>query len=285
MWVSLCIWQRVLERGWSRVGLNNNPPLGRSRERCARRLGGERLRGTWASTPKKNTAHDLIAVTAAAWRGDWLSLGTCVCLQHGGAGEIENASWCRRRDRRRRDWYVGGPAHVTHPLAACSSRAGIGAAVARGFARSGCSRLAITDINPTTLAQTKHDILRINPSADVFERAVDIADEGFVDAFHDGVFARFQRLDYGVNCAGVLGGDVVKAVDMTTDHFDRLNAINYKGVWLSCRAQLRSMLKQEPLEEHPKQRGAIVSIASQLGIVARPGAGRLIECPSPCGNR
>ncbi|EOA91935.1 uncharacterized protein SETTUDRAFT_162489 [Exserohilum turcica Et28A] len=149
---------------------------------------------------------------------------------------------------------------------------GIGAAVARGFARSGCSRLAITDINPTTLAQTKHDILRINPSADVFERAVDIADEGFVDAFHDGVFARFQRLDYGVNCAGVLGGDVVKAVDMTTDHFDRLNAINYKGVWLSCRAQLRSMLKQEPLEEHPKQRGAIVSIASQLGIVARPGA-------------
>jgi len=79
-----------------------------------------------------------------------------------------------------------------------------------------------------------------------------------------------------VNCAGVLGGDVIKAVEMATEHFDRLNAINYKGSWLSCRAQLRNMLKQKPLDEHPKQRGSIVNIASQLGIVARPGAGKLI---------
>ena len=33
------------------------------------------------------------------------------------------------------------------------------------------------------------------------------------------------------------------------------------------------MLKQQPLAEQPKQRGAIVNIASQLGLVARPGAG------------
>jgi hypothetical protein len=35
-------------------------------------------------------------------------------------------------------------------------------------------------------------------------------------------------------------------------------------------------LRQEPLEEHPKQRGSIVNIASQLGVVARPGAGELV---------
>jgi NAD(P)-dependent dehydrogenase (short-subunit alcohol dehydrogenase family) len=63
---------------------------------------------------------------------------------------------------------------------------------------------------------------------------------------------------------------------MTTDAFDRLNNINYKGSWLSCRAQLRNMLKQQPMKEHPKQRGSIVNIASQLGIVARPGAGKSI---------
>jgi NAD(P)-dependent dehydrogenase (short-subunit alcohol dehydrogenase family) len=97
-----------------------------------------------------------------------------------------------------------------------------------------------------------------------------------VDTFNDEAFSKFQRLDYGVNCAGVLGGDVVKAVDMTTDAFDRLNNINYKGSWLSCRAQLRNMLKQQPLKEHPKQRGSIVNVASQLGIVARPGAGKPI---------
>jgi NAD(P)-dependent dehydrogenase (short-subunit alcohol dehydrogenase family) len=98
-----------------------------------------------------------------------------------------------------------------------------------------------------------------------------------VDKFNNEAFSKFQRLDYGVNCAGILGGDVVKAVDMTTDAFDRLNNINYKGSWLSCRAQLRNMLKQQPLKEHPKQRGSIVNIASQLGIVARPGAGKSIS--------
>lgn len=154
-----------------------------------------------------------------------------------------------------------------------SSTIGIGAAVAKGFVRSGCSRIAITDINPETLKDTKDAILSIDPSARVFSQTGDVADEDFVDAFMAQVLSQFKRLDYGVNCAGVLGGDVVKAVDMPTHDFDRLNAINYKGSWLSCRAQLRHMLKQEPLKEHPKQRGAVVNIASQLGIVARPGAG------------
>lgn len=55
---------------------------------------------------------------------------------------------------------------------------------------------------------------------------------------------------------------------------ERLLLTSEGGSWLSCRAQLRNILKQEPLEEHPKQRGAIVNIASQLGIVGRPGAGK-----------
>jgi NAD(P)-dependent dehydrogenase (short-subunit alcohol dehydrogenase family) len=111
----------------------------------------------------------------------------------------------------------------------------------------------------------------------VFHKVGDIADEKFVDSFNDETYAKFSRLDYAVNCAGVLGGDVIKAVEMTTDAFERLNNINYKGSWLSCRAQLRNMLKQKALEEHPKQRGSIVNIASQLGIVARPGAGESIS--------
>jgi NAD(P)-dependent dehydrogenase (short-subunit alcohol dehydrogenase family) len=153
--------------------------------------------------------------------------------------------------------------------------AGIGAAVANGFAHAGCMRIAITDINPQTLDATKAAILSIDSSIDVFAEAGDISDESFVDAFHEKTYSRFSRLDYAVNCAGILGGDVVKAVEMLTDAFDRINSVNYKGSWLSCRAQLRNMLKQEPLDEHPKQRGSIVNIASQLGVVARPGAGKL----------
>ena len=153
---------------------------------------------------------------------------------------------------------------------------GIGAAVAKGFARSGCTKIAITDINSDTLRQTKDAILSIDPSIKVFDQAGDIADEAFVDSFTDEVTSKFSRLDYAVNCAGVLGGKPVKQVEMTMDAFDRLNNINYRGSWLSSRAQLRNMLKQEPLSEQPAQRGSIVNIASQLGIVARPGAGMYI---------
>lgn len=150
--------------------------------------------------------------------------------------------------------------------------------MAKGFARSGCTKIAITDVNSVTLRQTRDAILEINPSAEVFQQAGDIADEKFVDFFMNDVFKKTSRLDYAVNCAGILGGKTVKAIDMSTDAFDRLNNINYRGSWLSCRAQLRNMLKQEPLPEYPKQRGAIVNIASQLGIVARPGAGKFPEC-------
>lgn len=150
---------------------------------------------------------------------------------------------------------------------------GIGAAVAKSFARSGCTRIAITDINLDTLSRTKKAILEIDPSIAVFSKAGDISDEKFNDSFNDDVFRNFSRLDYAVNCAGILGSETVKAVEMPTIAFDHLNNINYRGSWLSCRAQLRSMLRQKPLAEHPKQRGSIVNIASQLGIVARPGAG------------
>ncbi|KAF2222284.1 short-chain dehydrogenase/reductase-like protein SDR [Elsinoe ampelina] len=149
---------------------------------------------------------------------------------------------------------------------------GIGNAVATGLAASGCQRIAITDINDATLEKTRKDILNVNASAEIFAKSGDIADEAFVDSLIGGVVERFSRIDYGINCAGILGKELGKAADMSAAEFDTMNSINYRGVWLCCRAQLKQMLKQEPLDEQPKQKGSIVNIASQLGIVARPGA-------------
>lgn len=150
---------------------------------------------------------------------------------------------------------------------------GIGAAVAKAFGRAGCTRFAITDINASSLSKTREAILGINPRAEVFSREGDISDTTFVDSFTDNVKRSLGRIDYGVNCAGVLG-DSLRSHETPTTAFDRITNINYKGTWLSSRAQLAQMLGQEPLPEHPKQRGAIVNIASQLGIVARPTAGQ-----------
>ncbi|TVY35708.1 3-oxoacyl-[acyl-carrier-protein] reductase [Lachnellula occidentalis] len=54
-----------------------------------------------------------------------------------------------------------------------------------------------------------------------------------------------------------------------------VNNINYRGCWLSSRAELAQMVRQEPLPSHdgrPGERGSVVNIASQLGVVGRPNA-------------
>jgi NAD(P)-dependent dehydrogenase (short-subunit alcohol dehydrogenase family) len=71
--------------------------------------------------------------------------------------------------------------------------------------------------------------------------------------------------------------------ETTLEEFDHINAINYRGGWLSSRAAIKQMLTQEPLPTHdgrPGTRGSVVNIASQLGIVGRPAA-RKSRCLRP----
>lgn len=146
--------------------------------------------------------------------------------------------------------------------------------MAKAFARSGCSRIAITDINKKLLDSTRDEILKINPQAQITSRDGDISDEDFVNSFVADIRKTYSRLDYAVNCAGVLGQNL-RSHETKTETFDWITNVNYKGTWLSSRAALTQMLEQQPLPEHPKQRGAVVNIASQLGLVARPNAGEL----------
>ena len=63
--------------------------------------------------------------------------------------------------------------------------------------------------------------------------------------------------------------------ETTIDEFDRINGINYRGCWMCSRAEIKQMLKQDALPTHdgrPGNRGSVVNIASQLGLVGRPAA-------------
>lgn len=166
-----------------------------------------------------------------------------------------------------------------------SAGTGIGAGVAKAFAAAGCRRIAITDITEDLLQQTKAAIEAAHAGVDVYAEAGDIADAGFVDAFMQHAAAALGgRIDYAVNCAGVMG-DNRRSTDTTVADFDNTNGINYRGCWLSSRAELQQMLRQEPLPSHddarPAQRGAIVNIASQLALVGRPCARPSPRFPPP----
>lgn len=125
---------------------------------------------------------------------------------------------------------------------------------------------------------TRDAIVGINPSIQVYSQDGDVSQIDFVDAFVKQASTVLGRVDYAVNCAGVLG-PALRSHETPLADFERINNINYKGVWLSSRAQLAQMLQQDNLRQHPEQKGSIVNIASQLGIVARPEAGRFPRLP------
>ncbi|ORY25848.1 oxidoreductase [Naematelia encephala] len=159
---------------------------------------------------------------------------------------------------------------------------GIGSAVAHAFVREGCRKVILTDVNPTTLESTCTSLKALAEHSGKEEKIAilvvsgDISDSTFVDHLFSRIKEDFGRLDYAVNCAGIIGNNLPSSESAVED-FDRINGVNYKGLWLCSRKELELMKGQEIRERAEYggvriQRGSIVNIASQLGIVGRPNA-------------
>lgn len=162
-------------------------------------------------------------------------------------------------------------------------KSGIGQAVAVSFAREGCTRIAIADLNEDGLRETEK-LIREASSASGAEKIavkiqrVNVLNESEVGDLVESAVDQFGRVDYAVNCAGkhllyahkpctriadensgIIGsGD--PSHSMSVEAFDHTTNINYRGCWLSSRAEIQQMRGQEPLETHdgrPGGRGAI----------------------------
>ncbi|KAM3420295.1 hypothetical protein BST61_g3580 [Cercospora zeina] len=154
---------------------------------------------------------------------------------------------------------------------------GIGQASAASFVREGCRKVVIADLNLDGLAETTklmQDLVDRHEELDVLAVQTDISQESSIESLFGRIEKTFARLDYAANCAGVLSLPQTSHETSAAD-FDKINNVNYRGCWLTSRAEIRMMLRQEPLPTHdgrPGNRGSIVNIASQLGIVGRPAA-------------
>lgn len=172
---------------------------------------------------------------------------------------------------------------------------GIGRSIAISFAREGCQKIAICDRNEFGLKETLKLIRDFNESTKVLVCKVDMLETEEIDGMVEKTVAEFGRLDYGVNAAGKdrsflinsvilivsrdqgIGNTGQPSTSTTPEQFDMVNSVNYRGCWLSSRAELTQMLKQEPLPTHdgrPGNKGSVVNIASQLAIAQKPGAGK-----------
>ncbi|CAD0082927.1 unnamed protein product [Aureobasidium vineae] len=151
---------------------------------------------------------------------------------------------------------------------------GIGKATATAFAQEGCTRIILADISSTSLFTTSSSLSSSFPSVQFHAIVTDISSPSSVRDLFRKTLETFKRLDYAVNCAGVLGA-AKKSHEMTLEEFDHVVNVDYRGSWLCSREELKIMVNQEPLPTHDGRqgnRGVIVNVASQLGIVARPQA-------------
>jgi len=131
---------------------------------------------------------------------------------------------------------------------------GIGAAAARLFAEEGAS-LMLADV----LAEPLNAVAR-----DIGERAAvsisDVTDEASVRKLVEDTVARYGKVDAALLNAGI-EGQVKSFAEYPTEMFDKVMAINVRGVWLGLKYLMTAM---------EKSGGSIVITSSTSGIRATP---------------
>ncbi len=135
---------------------------------------------------------------------------------------------------------------------------GIGRATALAFGRAGAS-VVIADVSVDGGHATAAMIVESGGKALFVQANVTHAAE--VENLLDKTVYHYGRLDCAVNCAALQAGPA-RLDELDEDEFDRLLAVNVKGVWLSMKYQLRQMVKQGG--------GAIVNLSSSYGLVGAP---------------
>ncbi len=135
---------------------------------------------------------------------------------------------------------------------------GMGLATARAFAEQGAS-VAIADINEDALRAATDELTAAGHH--VLGVVCDVSDEDQVAALVERTVASFGRLDTAFNNAGIMIPPS-DASDEPADNFERVNAINLRGVWACMKHELRQMREQGS--------GAIVNCSSLGGLVGLP---------------
>jgi NAD(P)-dependent dehydrogenase (short-subunit alcohol dehydrogenase family) len=136
---------------------------------------------------------------------------------------------------------------------------GIGRATSLLIAKAG-AKVMIAEYVPESAERTVKMIKEAGGTANCI--AADVSVPKQVEAMVAKTIETYGRLDCAFNNAGI-EHKIVDTVTVTEDVFDRVIAINLKGVWLCMRAEIPQMLKQGG--------GTIVNTASGAGLVGVEG--------------
>jgi NAD(P)-dependent dehydrogenase (short-subunit alcohol dehydrogenase family) len=135
---------------------------------------------------------------------------------------------------------------------------GIGAAAARLLADQGAS-VAIAGTSAERLESVRAEIAR--GGRPTLALRGDVASENDVERMTTATLKEFGHIDILVNSAGVVG--FRPAEDYPREEWDRIMAVDCTGVFLSCRAVGRAMIKRGA-------GGRIINVSSTAGLAAVP---------------
>jgi len=140
---------------------------------------------------------------------------------------------------------------------------GIGRAAALALAREG-ARVAVADIATDAARET---VALVNAAGgQAISLSGEVTRDAEVRAMVEAAIAAHGRLDCAFNNAGIAGWHVEaagkKTADWSEESFDRMIAVNLKGVWLCMKHEISQMLAQGG--------GAIVNTASIAGLAGLP---------------
>lgn len=155
----------------------------------------------------------------------------------------------------------------------------MGQATAKALVTAGVEGIALLDINAKGLEETKALLLSASLPAGANRAAIQTiicnvtSAESIEKAYAEAHSYFGGRIDYSIHCAGLLM--FKPSLASTPEDFDRINSVNYRGLWLCQQAALKYMRTQSLTSEaYPNaniptaraQRGAIVNIASSLAV-------------------
>ena len=133
---------------------------------------------------------------------------------------------------------------------------GIGEAIARLFAEQG-AHVVIGDIQEAAATRVASSLQESGLAATAL--ALDVADEGQVQAAMQKISSTLGRLDILVNNAGV--SHVGNILETSVDEWERVMHVNARGVFICAREGIRQMLAQSPAG------GTIINMGSVAGMI------------------
>lgn len=138
-------------------------------------------------------------------------------------------------------------------------------------------RIAGLDVHEEFLKETESSLFEAHPEVEFLPVQADLMNEKSVSDAIASVWAHFGRVDYAINNAGV-GQPLENTGNTAIGDFDKVMAINFRGLWLCEKYELQYMQKQKHRTVHPinksiLERGSIVNVSSVLGFMAMPHLG------------